>query len=47
MNPPCQDFSSAGKRDKRNPRAFLYERALEGDRKPEQMLNFIANPNKV
>jgi DNA (cytosine-5)-methyltransferase 1 len=26
---PCQDFSTAGKRDTSNPRAFLYERGLE------------------
>ena len=29
MSPPCQDFSTAGKRDTTNPRAFLYERGLE------------------
>lgn len=28
MSPPCQDFSTAGKRDISNPRAFLYERGL-------------------
>lgn len=29
MSPPCQDFSNAGARDHSNPRAFLYQRALE------------------